>query len=47
MVVTACKIEEVGKPVELLENPKSSFYKLCERTGELDDLKQLASGKRS
>ncbi|KAI5790168.1 P-loop containing nucleoside triphosphate hydrolase protein [Geopyxis carbonaria] len=36
------EIKEVGHPLELLENPNSLFYGMCESTGELEHLTEMA-----
>lgn len=46
LVVDQGKIAEVGAPVDLLNDSRSHFHRLAERTGELDELKEMAEGKR-
>lgn len=36
------EVAETGHPHELLTNPKGMFYGMCESSGELDTLKEMA-----
>lgn len=42
MVLERGKLMEYAAPLELLNNPNSLFYALCEKTGAIEELKETA-----
>ena len=42
LVLDNARVAEFDTPRALLSDPSSAFYKLCQASGELEKLKQLA-----
>ena len=42
LVMDAGEIKEYGHPYELLKNERSTFYRMCRDSGDLELLKQVA-----